>query len=267
MKRVVKWTAIVIGVLYLVACILLYVYQENFLFHPRQRTAEYSYGDYPEEWIEVEDNVRLHAITVPARAGERSKQVVLYLHGNVGDNGRGLYQSRQLQELGLDLYLVDYRGFGKSEGTLGGEENMTSDFQTVYDLLKERYGEENIILTGYSMGTGPVSYLAANNQPHAVVLVAPYTSLRDMKNLFFWMVPDFLLNYELDSRTNLRAAKAPVTILHGTADRLIPFEMATSLSALDDERIKLIPLEGVSHRGAVLQPAFRTAVKQFTIAP
>ncbi len=267
MKKVAKWTAIVIGLLYLVACALLYVYQENFLFHPRQRTPDYSYGAYPEEWIEVEERVRLHAITVPASAGERAEQVILYLHGNVGDNGRGLYQSKQLQGLGPDLFLVDYRGFGKSEGTLGGEDNMTADFQYVYDLLVERYGEENIILTGYSMGTGPVSYLAANNDPRAVVLVSPYTSLRDMKNRFFWMVPDFLLNYELDSRKNLAAAEAPVTILHGTADRLIPFEMAGTLNAVDEDRITLIPLEGVSHRGAVLQPAFRTAVEKYVLAP
>jgi pimeloyl-ACP methyl ester carboxylesterase len=188
--------------------------------------------------------------------------VILYLHGNVGDNGRSLYQTRSLQDLGYDLFLVDYRGFGKSEGDLSSEADMTEDLQAVYDHLNTDFAEDKIVLAGYSLGSGPASYLAANNKPGAVVLVAPYTSLTDMKNLFFWIFPDFLLKYKLDNRTNLARASSPVYILHGTDDELIPLAMGKELEALDPKRIKLVEMNGVGHRGAILNSMLRTVVSE-----
>ncbi|TXF85039.1 lysophospholipase [Neolewinella aurantiaca] len=258
MKKWLKRIAIFFGVLYLVLAVVIYVKQEALIFHPRAHAEDYSYGDYPEIWITTPDGTRLHGLHL--RNG--GKGVILYLHGNVGDNGRSLRQTRSLQDLGYDLFLVDYRGFGKSEGSLNSEADMTEDLQAVYDHLKTEFNENQIIVTGYSLGSGPASYLAANNKPEAVVLVAPYTSLMDMKNLFFWVFPDFLMKYELDNRANLARATSPVYILHGTDDELIPLEMGQELEALDPDRIKLVELNGVGHRGAILNSMFRAVVSE-----
>lgn len=254
----IKRLAITFGILYLVICTLLFAFQESLLFHPRPRPADHRYGNYAEEWISLSDGDRLHALRL---SGAEGKGVVLYLHGNVGDNGRSLRQTRLLEASGYDRLLVDYRGFGKSDGEIDEEADMTEDLQAVYDHLKEEYREEQIILAGYSMGSGPASYLAANNDPGGVVLVAPYTSLIDMKNEFFWMFPDLLMKYELNNLEHLALSTCPVYILHGTADKLIPFSMAEKLASLDPERITLEPLPGVGHRGAVLSDAFGRAVK------
>lgn len=256
----IKRLAIASAILYLVVCTLLFAFQESLLFHPRPRPASHQYGNYAEEWVSLPDGDRLHALKLPGKDGA-GQGVVLYLHGNVGDNGRSLRQTRLLESAGYDRFLVDYRGFGKSDGEIDEEADMTEDLQAVYDQLKEQYAEENIILAGYSMGSGPASYLAANNEPGGVVLVAPYTSLVDMKNEFFWMFPDLLMKYELNNLKHLAASKCPVYILHGTADELIPFSMAEKLASLDPERISLEPLPGVGHRGAVLSDAFGRAVK------
>ncbi len=258
--RFLKKTIIVLGILYLVIAAALWYAQESLIFHPRPRAAEYSYGNYPETYIDVSDEVRLHAITVEANPGQSSEKVVMYLHGNVGDNGRSLHQTRNITGLGADLFLVDYRGYGKSEGAIGGEENMTDDLQAAYDYLKTRYEERNIVIAGYSLGTGPASFLAANNDPRGIVLVAPYLSLTDMKNEFFWMFPDFILTYSLNSLANLAKSTCPVTILHGTNDELIPFSMGQTLEQVDDERIELVPLDGVGHRGAIFHPDFSNSV-------
>jgi len=237
---------------------VIYVKQEALIFHPRAHAQDYSYGNYPERWVTTKDGARLHGLHL-RNGGEG---VILYLHCNVGDNGRSLHQTRSLHDLGYDLFLVDYRGFGKSEGDLNSEEDMTVDLQVVYDQLKTEYPEDKIVLAGYSLGSGPASFLAANNKPGAVVLVAPYTSLTDMKNLFFWIFPDFLLKYKLDNKTNLAQASSPVYILHGTDDELIPLEMGKELEALDPERIKLVELNGVGHRGAILNSMFKTVMNE-----
>ena len=252
MKKWLKRLGIFFLGLYLVLTVLIYVKQEALIFHPRPRAQGHTYGKYPEVWVPTPDGTRLHGLHLR----ENGDGVILYLHGNVGDNGRSLYQTQSLRGLGYDLFLVDYRGFGKSEGHLRSEADMTEDLQAVYDHLKAEYAEEKIILAGYSLGSGPASYLAANNAPGGVVLVAPYTSLTDMKNRFFWMFPDFLLKYRLDNRANLARSSAPVYILHGTDDRLIPLAMGRELEALAPGRIKLVELNGVGHRGAVLSGEF-----------
>ena len=258
MKKWLKRIGVFLAALYLVLGVVVFVKQEVLIFHPRPRAEQYSYGDYPEVWVEMQDGVRLHALHL--RNG--GKGVVLYLHGNVGDNGRSLYQTGPLRDLGYDLFLVDYRGFGKSEGEIRSDADMTEDLQAVYDHLKESFAEDQIIVAGYSLGSGPASYLAANNNPRGVVLVSPYTSLTDMKNRFFWFFPDFLLKYELDNRASLARSSAPVYILHGTNDELIPMTMGQELEALDPERIELVKLNGVGHRGAILNTKFRAAVEQ-----
>ncbi|MEO0731337.1 MAG: alpha/beta fold hydrolase [Bacteroidota bacterium] len=249
----------VLGFLYLLLAGLLYFGQESLMLHPHPLPENHPYGEHAEEWIDLPDGNRLNALRlrVPNPRG-----VILYLHGNVGSNGRSLYQTRQLRELGYDLYLVDYRGFGKSTGTITTEAHLTEDLQYVYDRLATDYGEANVYLLGYSLGSGPASYLAANNQPAGMVLIAPYRSLTAMKNRWFWMFPDFLLKYELNNTANLARATVPVAIVHGTADELIPVEMGRSLATLASERITLYELPGVSHRGAIMHRKVKEAVRQ-----
>lgn len=249
-----------LGILYLLFCGLLFFAQDALIFHPRALGPDHSYGSYEEEWIELSDGERLNALWLRKPA---AKGVILYLHGNVGSNGRSLYQTRSIVDLGYDLFLVDYRGFGKSTGEVDGEAAMTEDLQAVYDRLKRDYAEENIVLLGYSLGSGPASYLAANNAPKAAVLVAPYRSLLAMKNEFFWMFPDFLMKYRLDNAAHLAAASCPVTLLHGTADELIPFSMSQQLAAIDPGRIKLVKLPNVSHRGAIMNARLAAEVRKF----
>lgn len=254
-----KRIGITLAIFYLIICGLLYFYQDALIFHPRPRDAGHSYGNYAEEWFDLPGGDRLHALRLPGKGNH--KGVILYLHGNKGDNGRSIYQTKLLRDSDYDLLLVDYEGFGKSTGTIAEEDDLTKDLQVVYDKLKADYGEQNLVLAGYSLGSGPASYLAAENNPKGVVLVAPYTSLRDMKNEFFWMFPDFLMKYELNNIRHLEASRCPVRILHGTADELIPYSMGERLEALDPARIQLDALVGVGHRGAILNNAFGTAVR------
>ena len=152
-----------------------------------------------------------------------------------------------------DAVFVDYRGFGKSTGEPESDEQLLADVQAVYNRVKEDYPEQKIHLLEYSLGTGMASYLAAENSPAQLTLVAPYTNLEDMKNQAFWWLPDFLLDYSLDTESRIAKVKCPINIFHGTDDELIPFTMAGRLKQLAPKQVRLFPIEGVGHRGAILQ--------------
>ena len=150
------------------------------------------------------------------------------------------------------MVAVDYRSFGKSPGPLLDDAQLLADAQAVYEAVAARYGEDRVRLLGYSLGTGMAAHVAAANAPASLTLVAPYTSLVDMKDRWFWWLPDALLKYRLDTRARLPEVSCPVAIYHGTADRLIPFAMAEELRRLSPKWARLHALSGVSHRGAIL---------------
>ncbi|MFK8057080.1 MAG: alpha/beta hydrolase [Saprospiraceae bacterium] len=228
---------------------VVFVFQERLIFHPRPIPVDYQY-DWGEEITVPVEGATLS--TVWTRK-PNSKGVVIYLHGNVGDNNRGLYQMRNVLERPYDAVFVDYRGFGKSTGEVESDEQLLADVQAVYDRVKQTYSEDKIHLLGYSLGTGMASYLAAQNSPAELTLVAPYTNLEDMKNQAFWWLPDFLLKYRLDTESRIAKVKCPVNIFHGTKDELIPFSMAERLQQLSPKQVRLFPMEGVGHRGAILR--------------
>ena len=238
---------------YLAGCLLLYFAQEQLIFHPNPLPANFTFETGSERTLRTPDGVDLNLLAVTRPAAEGA---ILYLHGNRGNNRRGLYQTRGLTELPYDLYLLDYRGYGKSGGSIDSEAQLYADAQLAYDSLTATYGEENIIVVGYSLGTGMASYLAANNRPAHCVLVAPYASITAMKNLWFWAVPDFILEYPLENVGNVARANCPVTVLHGLADNFIPYSMAEELKAAAPDRVELIGLPETDHRGAILHRQF-----------
>ncbi|NJB87600.1 hypothetical protein GGR26_003384 [Lewinella marina] len=242
---------------YVLLCGLLYFFQERFIFHPRALPADYAFEVGEEMTISTADGVPLNVL---AFRQPEAKGAILFLHGNRGSNRRSLRQTEGLVGADYDLYLYDYRGYGKSGGSIVSEEQLFADAQTVYDSLRQYYAEENIILVGYSLGTGMASYLAANNHPQHLILAAPYASITAMKNLWLWMVPDFILKYPLNTRENVARANCPVTVLHGRRDELIPYAMAEEIREAAPDRVELIPLPESGHRGVILDPLFTETV-------
>jgi len=238
-----------LGICYLLIGVAVFAFQEKLIFHPRPIASDYRF-DWGEEIMVPVEGATLSTVWIRK---PNSKGVVLYFHGNVGDNNRGRYQLREVLKTSYDAIVVDYRGFGKSSGEPNSDDQLLADVQAVYERVKQEYSEDRIHLLGYSLGTGMASYLAAENNPAQLTLIAPYTNLEDMKNQLFWWIPDFLLKYRLDTESRIASVKCPINIYHGTADELIPFSMAERLQQLSPKQVRLLPLEGVGHRGAVLR--------------
>ncbi len=239
-------------ILYVIVCAGIFFIQERVIFNPDTLPDSYVHQDGEEVEIPIGQNLTMNC--VHSKGTGTGPGVILYFHGNRGTARRGSYQVRQMAGHGYHYFVPDYRGYGKTEGRPRSGRQLRRDANKAYAYLKKHYAEEDIIVVGYSLGTGMASYVAAKNNPGHLVLLAPYTSLTDMKNQILWFVPDFLLKYKLPTSKFIRDVECPITILHGTNDQVIDFKFAEDLKRIAPERVDLIPLKGEGHRGLIFDP-------------
>lgn len=257
MKKFLINTLKVVAILYVAICVFLFFFQESLIFHPQKLAKNFKFEferQFEEINIKTEDKIALNGLLFKA---DTSKGLVFYLHGNSGSlkgwgNIAKHYNSRQ-----YDIFMIDYRGFGKSDGDIdGGEEQVFKDMQTVYDTLKLRYNENKIVVIGYSIGTGPATKLAASNHPKQLILQAPYFSLIDMMEHEYPGVPTFILNYKFQTNKYICECKMPVTIFHGDKDEVIYYNSSVQLKALCKASDKFITLHGLGHNGINEAPVY-----------
>lgn len=236
-------------VLYMAICAYLYFNQENILFRPKKLAKKFIFKfEHPHQelFFESKDKVKLNALLFPA---EHSRGLIFYLHGNSGSlNGWGdiaeVYNAK-----GYDLFVFDYRGFGKSEGKISSEEQFLDDIRMLYQSMKSRYDESKIHIIGYSMGTGPATMLASENHPAQLILLSPYYSMPDMMGQRYPFVPKFILKYKLETYKYLDKVSVPVTIFHGKKDRSIYFGSSLKLKQHLKPGDGLFLLESQEHNG------------------
>ena len=137
-------------------CGVLYIAQDEILFRPEPISEHTTFRFGEEINIPVGESIDLHAL-YHKEGG--SKGIILYLHGNRGNARWCQRQAEMFTGFGFDVLLLDYRGYGKSEGEISSGTQLYSDVQSVYDFLKESYDEDQIVIAGYSIGTGMASYL------------------------------------------------------------------------------------------------------------
>lgn len=253
--KTLKGIAKTLFIMYAILCIGLYFGQDSLIFNPHKLQEDYHFSSTNEVEIEVDKEVFLNALWI---RDENSKGAILYLHGNRGSNKRCRHQAMNMSNNGYDILMVDYRGYGKSDGKIHSQAQLYADVQKVYDYMKESYREDQIIIAGYSLGSGMASYLAANNSPQQLVMVAPYLNFYELKKRYVPIyLPNFLIKYPLDNVKHLKDIKCPVTLFHGTMDRVIPYNHSEQLVEKYGEKAKLITLKKESHRGAIFNGLFR----------
>jgi pimeloyl-ACP methyl ester carboxylesterase len=249
-KKIVAGIMLTLALLYLGLCALIWFQQEKLIFHPKPLSADYKFdykGNYKEVKIPAFDGKNLSGLLFLA---DSSKGLVFYLHGNAGALDTWGEMANIYTDLGYDLFILDYRGFGKSEGSIFSEEQFFKDVQAAYDLMKKEYPEEKIVVVGYSIGTGPASMLASTNHPKLLILQAPYYSLIDVgEHLYPSITPRFLLKYKFNTYEYVQHTKAPVVIFHGDADNTIYHGSSMKLKEHFKPADTLFTLKGQGHGG------------------
>ena len=213
-KKIVYGLLIFLGV----GLFLFYVIQEKLIFLNGKKPPKNLTYQFPQAFEEVNltthDNETINALHFKL---EEPRGVILFFHGNKGNLQRWGSIVPYLLEYNYEVFVIDYRGYGKSTGSFD-EGNMYQDAQTAYDHLKKQYAEGQIVVYGRSMGATFATHVGADNNPKHLVLEAPFYNLKRAIQFYFPLSPTFLVKYPF--RTDLKIGKVavPITFFHGDDD-------------------------------------------------
>ena len=226
-------------VIYLSICLGFYFLQHYLFFRPEILPPSFEYK-YPFPFEEVdfdmEDGGRINGILFKV---PNSRGIIYYLKGNSKSiKGWGKF-AKDFVSNGYDFFMMDYRGFGKSQGKRS-QSKLINDAQFIYKWLAGSYPENKIVIYGRSLGTGIAAKIASCNKARMLILDSPYFSFYENINRFLFFIPlKWLLRYDLRTDLYLQKVDCPIHIIHGTKDRLIPFSQSEKLKNLYPSKIKL----------------------------
>jgi len=261
-----KFLMITLLVFFIVIYVLIvsYVYfnQTEMVFQRAQLPKDYQFN-YQQKFEELNiksfDGVELNGLLFKA---ENSKGLVFYLHGNAGTLETWGKIAKIYTRLGYDIFILDYRSFGKSEGEINDEEQLNKDVSAAYKTLSKRYSESNIIIAGYSIGSGLAAILASENKPKALILQSPYYSFTELSSSKVPFFPNFMKKFRFETYEYLPEIKTQIYIFHGMEDRLIPYENSVRLSKMIKSNGHLYLLKGQGHIGMNENSDFQNQLKR-----
>lgn len=235
---------------------MLYFNQEELIFFPTKLPANHKFqfnANFQERYISTPDGKKLHGLLFKA---DTSNGLIFYLHGNAGGLETWGDIANTYTNLNYDVFMLDYRGYGKSEGQINSEKQFHEDVQLAYDHVKHEYPENEIVVLGYSVGTAPAARLASQNQPGMLILQAPYYSIVDMAQRLYPMIPAAIIKYKFKTYEFLEKTAAPVVLIHGNQDEVIYPESSLKLKAHLKPEDQLFMLEGQYHNGFTENPEY-----------
>lgn len=178
------------------------------------------------------------------------KGVVFFLHGNAGNLESWFVSPDYYRQANYDLFMIDYRGYGKSSGSISSEAQLHADVRAAWDSIAARYADRKRVLYGRSLGSGLAARLAVDladgDAPDLTVLVSPYSSVAALTAQHYPWVPQRLLRYPL--RTDALIARVPnqLLLMHGARDALIEPSHSLALKALAPQA-QLLLVPGAGH--------------------
>jgi fermentation-respiration switch protein FrsA (DUF1100 family) len=220
------------------------------LFFPERKLLAAPQTTHEEVAIETEDGERLHAWWIPA--AERPIAHVLFCHGNGGNIGDRVLHAGLLHRAGLDVLLFDYRGYGRSTGR-ASEEGTYRDARAARAALLDRREVDalHVLYVGESLGGAVAIALALEAPPAGVVLVSTFTSVRDIARRHYPFVPAAVVPDAYPSLRLIRDLRAPLLVLHGDRDDLVPLMYGQELYDAAPEPKSMHALAGVGHNDLV----------------
>jgi fermentation-respiration switch protein FrsA (DUF1100 family) len=245
---------------------LLYFAQRSLQYFPeRIRTAPAAAGlpQAEEVVLQTADGERVIAWHVPPR--EPDKPIVLYFHGNGASLRWRVDRFRDLIGDGSGLLALSYRGYGGSTGS-PTEAGLMNDASAAYDFAAARYPAHKLVLWGESLGSGVAVPLAATKPIGCMILQSPFTSAADVGAARYWFVPvRLLMKDQFRSDRYIAKVTAPVLVLHGDRDDVVPIALGEQLYAMINAPKRFVRFSGGGHNDLGLRAV--EAAKAFLAAP
>ena len=240
-----------VGLILLYALIALgiFVFQKYIIFQPKKLDTEFQFAfDQPFEelFLETSDNEQLNALYFKTKL--ESKGLVLYFHGNADNLDRWGNYASDFTKRGHDVFILEYRGYGKSTGK-PDEIKFYQDAQLTYEWALKNYSSNQIIIYGRSLGTGVASHLAVGNDFRFLLLETPFDNV---ETLFKMRSPGgfipFPINTKFPNDQYLKKIHQPIYIFLGTKDCIVPNSSTEKLRPLLKSSDRLITIEGGGHK-------------------
>ena len=242
--------------------------ENSFLYFP----SRYPVGDWnvdprpadaggPVPWIEdcsfkAADGVILHGwFARPHAAGKpvEAPLVLLWFHGNAGNITDRYDHLCTLIRIPVQVFIVDYRGYGKSGGS-PSEKGLYLDAEAAWDfLLKEKgFKSEQVIVFGESLGGAVAADLAARVRPAALILQSTFTSVPDMAARHYPFIPRFLIRTRMDSLSKIARVTCPKLFIHGGDDEIVPYALGRRLHDAAPSPKRILDIPGATHNDVYL---------------
>ena len=214
-----------------------------------------------DRWLKAADGTRINAWWFPKPDAHFA---TLFLHGNAGNVTHRIDHALEILEAGSAFLVVDYRGYGKSQG-YPSERGLYEDGDAAYaDLLALGYKPDQIILQGESLGTAVAVDLAARKRCAGLILESPLKSLRAMAGKVLPVVGP-LLAHGFDTGTKISRVHAPLLIIHGDADEIVPFSQGQAVFQAANQPKQFWPVAGAHHNDLLDKagPEYITRLRAF----
>jgi len=231
---------------FLVAC------EDRIIYHP----YKYPEGIWNPSSINVQvediffqakDGTKLHGWYIPSA---NAKATLLWFHGNAGNLTHRLENIQQLQPLNINIFIFDYRGYGKSEGK-PSEAGIYQDSQAAYDFLiqeKNVVPAENLFLFGRSLGGICAVEVASGNEATGLILESVFTSAKDMAGQVFPLLPiGWVIRSKFSAIEKVPDLKLPKLFLHGTKDEIVPYKLGRKLYSSAADPKEFYDIKGAGH--------------------
>jgi pimeloyl-ACP methyl ester carboxylesterase len=257
-------TIVVLSVLLLIALILflLFFFQERLIFQAEEVPEDYQFEfnlPFEEIYFQPRRGVRLNSVLFKAKD---SKGLVLFFHGHSGSIATWGYVAEEIVKIGWDCLVYDFRGYGKSSGKHRTEISLHKDAEFIFEVMKERYSENDMIFVGQSLGSGIATKLATLHTPRTLLLITPYFNFTDVVHFHYPFLPArMMLKYQFATNKLITEVACPVFLIHGTKDQLVPFESSIRLSSLS-ENIRLTTVQGGEHGNLQTYSEYETLFRE-----
>lgn len=235
--------------LYLAALTWLWFKQERLLFAPTVLPANQVLAQAPD----------IHEVKVPVDGAYLSalhlrlpspRGVVFFLHGNAGCLETWFTNIDFYRRANFDLFMIDYRGYGKSSGHIESEDQLHADVRAAWQHVAPQYTERKIVVYGRSLGSGLAARLSADlsaaRAPDLTVLVSPYSSMAALAAEHYGWVPRWVLRYPMHTDQLITQIRGPLVLIDGDLDQLIAPQHSDALQALAPHA-KVLRIAGAAH--------------------
>jgi len=251
MRMMLLYIGVVLFIAYWGWGVILYIMQPKLLYSP-VREILYTPSDLGLDFEEVdfktEDGLLLNGWHIPA---ENPEFTILFCHGNGGNIYHCLDTINILYNLGLNCFIFDYRGYGKSQGK-PSEAGTYLDVKAAYEWLikTKKIPEENIIVFGRSLGGSIATYLASNVKTAGLVVESSFTSYVDIgKNFYPYMPVGPFARFSYRTIDYIKNVHCPVMFVYSRNDEVVPFEFGLELYETANEPKEFVEILGSHNDG------------------